>query len=574
MIKNTIAQALAKALEAEDVKGVEVQVAVPTDLKHGDYTSNVAMVASRRIGKNPMEVANGLKGTLSEMALEGIKDIQVVKPGFLNFWIDPEFIIASLNQSPSVILSKREGSRDSSALPQNDKKKVMVEFTDPNPFKEFHIGHLYSNIVGESLSRLFESQGDEVRRVCYQGDVGLHVAKALYGIKQIMNYELRIEELEKDSLEQRAKFLGACYAVGAKAYEDDPEAKEAIHQINKQVYEKDPAIMSFYQKGKQWSLDYFETIYQRLGTKFTKYYFESEAGERGMKVVNENIGKVFEKDNGAVVFKGEKHGLHTRVFINSLGLPTYEAKELGLAPWKYSEYPYDLSVIVTGNEINEYFQVLLKALFLINPDLEKKTTHIGHGMVRLPEGKMSSRTGNVITGEWILDTAKEKIQKAYPDMDSSTAEKVAVGSVKYALLKSGIGKNIEFSFDESISFEGNSGPYLQYTYVRTQSILRKSISTVNVQLNPYHDDLNPEEVVLLRTVFQYTDVVELAAQDLAPSHVATYLFDLAQKFNNFYQKHKILESEQKVFRLGLTTVVGETLKNGLDLLGIPVPDRM
>jgi len=578
MMKNTIAEALRKALEAEDITDVAIQVTAPSDEKYGDYTSNVAMIAAKKIGKNPLEVAEGLQGTLSEMAVEGVRKIEVVKPGFLNFWLDQEFIIAQLNQKFQEYQTRSviELKGDTFAA-----KKIMVEFTDPNPFKEFHIGHLYSNIVGESLARLFESQGDEVRRVCYQGDVGLHVAKALYGITRITNYELRMKELEKSSLEERAKFLGECYAVGAKVYEESEEAKKEIHTINKQVYEKDPEIMPLYEKGRAWSLEYFETIYKRLGTKFTGYYFESEVGEIGKALVKQHIGKVFEESDGAVVFRGEPYGLHTRVFINALGLPTYEAKELGLAPKKYQDFPYDLSVIVTGNEINEYFKVLLKALSLIDSQLAGKTRHISHGMLRLPEGKMSSRSGNILTGEWLLDEAKSRIQKAYPDMDKETAEKVAIGSVKYALLKSSIGKNIEFSFDESISFEGNSGPYLQYTYVRTQSILRKSQATnpksqenTKYLLNPFHDDLNDEERGLLRTLFKFDEVVALAAQDLAPSHVATYLFDLAQKFNNFYQKHKILESEQKVFRIGLTVVVGETIKKGLDLLGIPVPERM
>lgn len=572
-MKNTIIEALQKALEAEDIKDVAVQVNIPTDQAHGDFTSNVAMIAARKIGKNPMEVAEGLKGTLSEMAVEGVRKIEVVKPGFLNFQLDQEFIIASLNQ----------GFQTGHKTVVND-KKVMVEFTDPNPFKEFHIGHLYSNIVGESLSRLLESTGAEVRRVCYQGDVGLHVAKAIYGI---LKETSRFNDIVDAPLEEKAKFLGECYAFGATAYEENAEAKEAIHILNKQVYEEDAEIMPFYLKGREWSLAYFEMLYKRLGTKFTGYYFESKVGKIGIAFVREYIGKVFEESDGAVIFKGEDYGLHTRVFINKLGLPTYEAKELGLAPTKYKDFPYDLSVIVTGNEINEYFKVLLKALSLIDPTLAKKTRHIGHGMVDVKDEngnrvKMSSRKGNVLTGEWLLDSAKEKIQKAYPDMDAETAEKVAIGSVKYALLKSSIGKNTEFSFDESISFEGNSGPYLQYTYVRTQSILRKSGSTVNREpsstvnfiLNPYHDDLNDEERILLRTLFQFDEVVRLAAEDLAPSHVATYLFDLAQKFNNFYQKHKIIESEQKVFRTGLTVVVGETIKRGLDLLGIPVPEKM
>jgi arginyl-tRNA synthetase len=580
MMKHTIAQAIHKALAAEEIQDIAVQVSIPTEQKHGDYTSNVAMVVARKIGKNPLDIAEGIKGTLLEMAVAGIKDIQVVTPGFLNFWVDQEYIIATLNEQ----VTKKE--KENIAV---EPKKVMVEFTDPNPFKEFHIGHLYSNIVGESLSRLLESQGDTVWRVTYQGDVGLHVAKSLWGMMEKMHDEnVTIDDLAKKSVNDRVKFMGAAYALGSSKYVEDAAVKEIINQINKRVYavirgEKDEEIADLYKKGRQWTLEYFDTIYARLGSVFKKNYFESVAGPIGLKLVKDHIKDgVFTESEGAIIFEGEKYGLHNRVFVNSLGLPTYEAKDLGLPPTKYKDFSYDESIIITADEQSPYFTVVLKALSIINPELAAKTKHIAHGVVDIKDAdgkrmKMSSRTGNVLTGEWLLNTAKEKIQQAYPDMGEDTAEKVAIGAVKYALLKSSIGKNIEFSFDESISFEGNSGPYLQYTYVRAQSILRKANYTIQNSkhtINPFHDDLNDEEVILLRTLFQFQDVVSQATADLAPSHIATYLFDLSQKFNNFYQKHKIIESEQKVFRLGLVTIVGEIIKSGLDLLGIPVPEKM
>ncbi|MBP9719162.1 MAG: arginine--tRNA ligase [Candidatus Levybacteria bacterium] len=599
MMKETLVQAIQKALTAENITDIVIQVSIPIDQKHGDYTSNVAMVAAKKIGKNPFEVAEGLKGTLSEMAVEGIRKIEVVKPGFLNFWLDQEFIIAQLNNSchPELV----SGSHLLDEMPKqvrhdNEKKqKVMVEFTDPNPFKEFHIGHLYSNIVGESLSRLLETEGNEVWRVTYQGDVGLHVAKSLWGMMELFTIEgspfMDMNGLEKVDINRRVKFMGEAYALGSTKYTEDPVIKEEINAINKKVYAKDSSILEIYEKGRAWTLEYFDTIYARLGSVFKKNYFESVAGPIGLALVKEHITDgIFKESEGAIIFEGEKHGLHNRVFVNSLGLPTYEAKDMALPGIKAKDYAYDQSIIITADEQSAYFKVVLKVLSLMYPELAAKTKHIAHGMVDIKDAdgkrmKMSSRTGNVLTGEWLLDTAKEKIQKAYPDMDADTAEKVAIGSVKYALLKSSIGKNIEFSFDESISFEGNSGPYLQYTYVRTQSILRKSgchpelvsgSQTTEMPKQVRHDKsvLNQEELTLLRTLFQFDEVVAQAADDLAPSHVATYLFDLAQKFNNFYQKHKILESDQKIFRIGLTEVVGETIKKGLNLLGIPVPEKM
>src|SRR3989344_1410859 len=291
---------------------------------------------------------------------------------------------------------------------------------------------------------------------------------------------------------------------------------------------------------------------------------------------------VCSKSEGAVVFEGKKYGLHTRVFINKLGLPTYEVKDLGLAPTKYEDFPYDLSFIVTGNEVNEYFKVVFKALELINPDLVKKTKHVGHGMVRLPSGKMSSRTGNVLTGEWLLDETKHNMIAYIKESDKiqesdkeSVAEVTAVGAVKYLLLKSGIGKDTIFDFKESLSFEGNSGPYLQYTYARCKSIIRKSLFSIfNFQsiskLPITNYQLHQKELSILRTLYKFPEVVLDAGKNLTPNIICNYLFDLAQKFNLFYQKIPILNTkeEEKNFRLQLTKATSQVIKNGLHLLGI------
>ncbi|MBI2049707.1 arginine--tRNA ligase [Candidatus Roizmanbacteria bacterium] len=547
----------------------------------GDYSSNIALVGSKILKTSPLTLAESVKSKLPKMEL--IEKIEVAKPGFINFWISKKYLIDRLRE----ISEKKDQYGKGESLKN---KKIMVEFTDPNPFKEFHIGHLYSNIVGESLSRLLETQGAIVKRANYQGDVGMHVAKALWGLFQLCHAEFSsaskiqenkiLKQVQDDSSNKKAKFLGQAYALGARAYEEDEKAKSEIEKLNKKIYEKDPSVMPLYQKGRQWSLEYFEEIYKRLGTKFDYYYFESEVGKEGLELVKEYLKKgVFVESRGAIVFPGEKYGLHTRVFINSLGLPTYEAKELGLALRKYKDSPYGEAIIITGNEIIGYFKVLLAALRQINPDLAQKTVHIAHGMVRLKSGKMSSREGNILTGEWLIDEAKRLIGSQYKEMENDTLEKVAIGAVKYALLKSGIGRNIEFSFDESISFEGNSGPYLQYAYARTQSVLGKlktqnSKLKITTQNSKVWERLEPEELSILRTLYRFPEVVEEASINFSPNTVCSYLFDLAQKFNLFYQKHQILGSENKDFRLLLTSAVGQILKNGLNLLGIEAPEGM
>ncbi len=556
------------------IKDVKISLDHPAMETHGDYSTNVAMTicANKELRiknqewKNPLELARKIVGKCiihDSPFMIHFEKVEAVKPGFINFWLSKEYLIDEL----AAAVEKKDGFGRTDILKG---KKIMVEFTDPNPFKEFHIGHLYSNAVGESVSRLLEAMGANLKRANYQGDVGMHVAKALYGIQ---NSKFKIQSLEDKSLKEKIKTLGEAYALGAKMYEDDKTAKSKIEKINKQVYAKDPEIMPLYEKGRAWSLEYFETIYKRLGTKFDFYYFESEVGIDGLKLVKEYLEKgVFEESQNAIIFPGEKYGLHNRVFINSLGLPTYEAKDLGLAFKKYDDFKYDQSISVTGNEIIEYFKVILIALKQINPEIAVKIKHLSHGMARVAEGKMSSRSGNIISGEWLLDEAKKKIEDAFSSMDEKTAEQVAVGAVKYSLLKSDVGQDIQFIFDESISLQGNSGPYLQYTYARTQSVLAKT-GIKNYELR-IMNELESEETVLLRFIYRFPEVVEEAAENFSPNILCNYLFDLTQKFNLFYEKHKILGSKNEGLRLALTQAVGIAIKNGLNLLGIQAPEKM
>lgn len=574
MIKKELEKLVQNALESLGVENPEVAIDYPLHSDFGDYSTNVALRYAKQLKKNPLELASDISAQIPKNKL--ISKVDVVKPGFINFYVGLEEILSNLNKQKEFV---GEELKD---------KNVMIEYTDPNPFKEFHIGHLFSNTVGETLSRLIESQGAKVVRACYQGDVGMHVAKSIWGMQELMNQDnLTLDTLEQMELKDRINFIGKAYAYGATKYEEDEKAKQEITNLNKKIYEKDTSVLDFYTKGRLWSLEYFETIYKKLGTHFDRYYFESEVGEKGVNFVKENLDKgIFSESDGAVVFKGEDYGLHTRVFINSLGLPTYEAKDLGLAPTKYDDFKYDLSIIITGNEVNQYFKVVLKALELINPDLSKKTKHLSHGMVRLPEGKMSSRTGKVITGEWLINEATKRVTEIITNNNSLAhekkesvsviAEKVAIAAIKYALLKSSIGKDIEFNFDETVSFEGNSGPYLQYTYVRCQSILNKVNNDFKEFTKDLNRDLNIEETSLTRHLIKYNEVVNTAALNYSPNLLCNYLYELGQKFNLFYQKLPILKAddEDKNFRLTLTQAVGQTIKNGLYLLGIETVEKM
>lgn len=572
MNKISISDQIKKAIfEATKKSGFEVRLEDislehPAAQEHGDFSANIALKIQNAKGKiqnSPRGIAEKIvaamfvRGPLANV----VDKIQVEGPGFINFWLSKDWLTANLEKD-----EKNQNLKG---------KKIIAEFTDPNPFKELHVGHIYSNTVGETICRLLECCGAIVRRVTYQGDVGLHVAKSIWGIKKIEG-EMPDESAE---LKVKAAFLGKAYALGATTYEDDTKVKEEINALNKKIYDQDVEIKDIFDKGKRWSLEYFEKFYAILGTKFEKNYFESEAGKVGLTLVKENLGKVFEESDGAIVFRGEKYGLHTRVFVNSMGLPTYEAKELGLALTKYQDFKYDLSIIITGNEIDEYFRVLLKALSLISPDLAAKTVHLSHGMVRLPEGKMSSRTGKVVTGPWLISEAQklatEKMKEKSLATEKDSDQKVAVAAIKYAFLRSSIGHDIEFNFEKSIDFEGDSGPYLQYTYARARSVLRKSQDTnFKIQINSklqIQKDSKPEELTVLRYLYRFPEIVEAAAKQYAPNLICSYLFEMAKRFNNLYNNYPILGND---FRLRLTEATAAILKNGLNLLGIEALERM
>ena len=308
MIREELKKAIKEAISVLGFEIEDIHLEHPADLSYGDYSTNVAMVLGKVNSRNPKELAQEIADKISEN--KSIEKVEVAGAGFINFYLSQEFFTESIKE----ILKEKDKWGSNGSL---KKQKIIVEYTDPNPFKEFHIGHLMSNAIGESISRLVEFSGVETKRANYQGDVGLHVAKAIWGLQH------------GGSTSVQPELLGKAYAEGAKAYEEDEKAKEEIKEINKKVYDKsDKSINEIYDDGRKVSLEHFEEIYKKLGTKFDEYFFESETSPIGKKLVEENVGKVFEESDGAVIFKGEDFGLHTRVFINSEGLPTYEAKDL------------------------------------------------------------------------------------------------------------------------------------------------------------------------------------------------------------------------------------------------------
>ncbi len=581
-MKNKLEQIIKEALKNLGINpssvlgaGTEnIVIEHPQELAHGDYSTNIALVYAKKIGKNPKELAENIVAEIVKNKPDTIEKVETAGFGFINFYLSKEFFAKSIFEIKDV--GEEWGSNDILSG-----KKVMMEYTQPNPFKPFHIGHLMSNAIGESIARIVEFSGAKTLRANYQGDIGPHVAKAIWAILK------NGKGNESLSVVAQANYIGSCYVEGSTVYEDNPILKAEIDAINKKIYEKtDEKINDIYAWGRKITLDAFEKIYSMLGTKFDYYFFESEMAPIGMKIVRENTPSVFEESDGAIVFHAEKYNpkLHTRVFINSQGLPTYETKEIGLTVTKFEKENPDISIIDTAIEQGEYMKVVQKAISLIHPEYESRMKHTTHGMMRFASGKMSSRKGNVVTGESLLNDAREIVLEKMAERDFSAGDKeiisaqVAVSALKYSILKQALGSDIIYDFEKSISFEGDSGPYLQYTTVRANSILEKAktqgfeISDGAVSPRADWQTLNLEKYL-----YRFPEVVVRAYLHLEPHHIATYLIELASQFNSFYGQEQIIDvtdMNTTQYKLALTQAFVITMQNGLYLLGISVPEKM
>lgn len=544
MVREDIQKAVAAALKEMGADAAFV-VERPAQMEHGDYATNAALAA--RVDA---------KELAAKLHIENVERVEVVGK-FVNFFLSRDAIQKEVETAAT---QKEWGSNE---LYKN--KKVLVEYTSPNLFKPLHIGNLVGNILGESLTRVFEASGADVTRLNYPSDIGLSVAKGVWGLKTTGGDPRDI------------KALGVAYVAGNAAYEDG-SAKEEIEKINKALYEdSDEELSALRRTGIETSRQSLDALCKALGTTFDKEFFESEAGVLGGELVRANIGKIFEESEGAVVYKGEQDGLHTRVFLNSQGLPTYEAKDLGLFKLKLEVYPdFDISVTDTGPEQREYFKVLFAVARKVFSALKDRTlVNTNHGLLKLTTGKMSSRLGNVITGESLIeelqDEAKEKMQARELADKQKTAEQIAVGAIKFAALKQGSGKDIIFDPEKSLSLEGDSGPYLQYARVRALS-LTKQAKAAGIEGNT--GDASEHAHALERLLVHYPDAVARAAQELEPHYVTTYLTELAGAFNSWYAGGRVIGGSNQYYGVLLTRAVEQTLAKGLHVLGIPAPEEM
>ncbi len=567
-IQERIKKSIAEALPELGLKPEEVFLEHPTEIKLGDYSTNVAMAKAKAEKANPRVLAERMKSALNGK-IENVERIEVAGPGFINFFLNKEYF----NKEIEEALNNKEFGKNET----QKGKKVLVEHTNLNPFKPMHIGHLMNNAIGEALSRIIEWSGADLKRASYGSDVGLHIAKTIWGMIAFAG-----ERPKEDALiSEKADFLGRAYVFGATKYEEDEEIQVEIKELNKKVFTRsDEEVNALYDWGRKVSLDNFVEIYKMLNTHVDYHFFENEVSNRAVEIVEEYEKKgVFEKSEGAIIFRGEKYGLHTRVFISSQGIPLYEAKEIALNEKKFELAPWDDSITITASEQNDYFKVVMKALELIRPDIVAHSTHVPHGMLRFASGKMSSRTGNIITGESLILAMQQMAYEKMKDRELTNEEKnviseqVGIAAIKYSILKQTPGKDIIYDFEKSLSFEGDSGPYLQYATVRGKSVLEKA-KKEDIESSLEHPDEQMPLVVKL--LARFPEIVLSAQNNLAPNHIATYLIELSSSFNSFYADNKIVDKHDvhSPYRVAITEAFVNIMQSGLFLLGLHSPAKM
>ncbi len=576
----------AAILQVYGVK-TDVVVTVAPEDTGADFASNVAMQLAKLVHKAPVAIAEELKDAfLADAEASGMAwRVEIAGPGFMNFISPDEYFYGKV----ADFAKGQEHLTKGSVWSEYDGKVVVCEFSDPNPFKVLHVGHLYTSMVGDSISRILEMAGAKVVRANFGGDVGLHVGKTIWALLQQLPSHLVIEEIAK------------AYVEGTRAYEEDEQAKAEITEINRMVYEialqefgdirewpghemgddqesvalvlDKEEIKTIYLKGRELSYKYFEDFYARIGVKFDRYYPESTVAVRGLKEVRQGLDRgVYEESNGAVVYKGEKFGLHTRVFINQNGLPTYEAKDVGLIFTKWDDYHFDESVVITGNDIIEYMKVVLASVSEMAPKLSERTRHLTHGQVKLPGNeKMSSRKGNFLKA---VDVIGMVTQELVESTGQPADEKVVLAALRYAFLKYKMGGDIIFDPKESVAMTGNSGVYLLYSTVRAKKVLQR----VGNSASQSNDTVANSETSFVRKlskkIVQYQDVLKEAVAEKAPNKICAYLFELAQEFSRFYENVKVIGNENEAELIVVVQAYTNVMEHGLGLLGIEVPEEM
>lgn len=590
-----------KHLYAHDVEPNTVQLQKTKSTFEGHLTL-VVFPFLKVSKKKPEETAQEI-GEYVAQHCDAVSAFNVVK-GFLNLVIAPKAWISLLN---SIAAQPHFGEKEVT----NASPLVMIEYSSPNTNKPLHLGHVRNNLLGWSLSQIMKANGNRVIKTNIVNDRGIHICKSMLAWKRWGNGETPETSGKKgDHLigdyyvafdkhyREEVKALKTQYLAEGKTEEEaEKDAKEnaplmqEAREMLRRWEQNDPEIRSLWQTMNTWVYAGFDETYKRLGVSFDKIYYESETYLEGKGKVEEGLSKgiFFRKEDNSVWADLTNEGLDHKLLLRSDGTSVYMTQDIGTADLRYKDYPIDNMIYVVGNEQNYHFQVLSILLDKLGFSWGKDLVHFSYGMVELPNGKMKSREGTVVDADELMQemvngaqkTSDEmgKLQDMSADERTKIAEMVGLGALKYFILKVDARKNMLFNPEESIDFNGNTGPFIQYTHARICSVLRKANEqgiAIPASL-PNDAPLNEKETNLIQKLSDYASVVEQAGKDYSPSGIANYCYELTKEFNQFYHDYSILKEEdnnKKIVRLVLAQNVAKVIKNGMNLLGIDVPERM
>jgi len=582
MMKQKIASKIEEAIkQLQQQKKIDktddynVEVEYPREKNHGDYATNIALQISSKLDKKSTEIAGLIKSAILNLQQEKssekiFKKIEVAEPGFINLFLSSEI----LSQELRKILKKGQ-DYGKSEIGKN--KKVVIDYSSPNIAKPFGIGHLRSTIIGQAIYNIYDFLDYEVIGDNHLGDWGTQFGKLLYAIEEWGE----MEEIKKDPI----KNLVSLYVKFHQEAEKTPELEEKGKARFKKLEDGDKKATKLWKKCVKWSKQEFDKIYSLLGVTFDYCLGESFYTPMLDEVITEALKKgVAEKSQGAVIIPFPDENTPPLLIRKSDGATLYSTRDLATIKYRRKEFKPDKIIYETGVDQKLYFKQLFWAAELMSWGKRDDYIHIAHGMMRLKGGKMSTRKGRTVYLEKVLNQAvnkaKQIIEKKNPDLKNKQkiSKIVGIGAVKYSGLSQVPIKDIIFTWDKVLELQGNSGPYLQYSYVRAKSILRKSKTQIKTILKDikFPQFNQKQESALLKHLIKFPDVILDSHSNLAPNLIANYLFDLSQLFNEFYEKCPVMESDQKVksVRLALTESTAQIIKNGLNLLGINTVEKM
>ena len=591
-----------KSLYGAEVEEKQIQLQKTKKEFEGNLTV-VVFPFVKTARKKPEDVGAELGAYLKENASDVVADFNVVK-GFLNLVVSTSAWIGLLNE---INAEEKFGFVE----PTEKSPLVMIEYSSPNTNKPLHLGHMRNNLLGSSLARIVEANGNKVVKTNIVNDRGIHICKSMLAWQKWGNgatpestgkkgdhligdfyvefdkhYKAECDELARQYVNEGMDEEGA----KEKAKQEAPLIKEAHDMLVKWEH-NDPEVRSLWKTMNEWVYAGFDETYKRMGVSFDKIYYESDTYLEGKEKVMEGLekGLFYRRDDGSVWANLEAEGLDEKLLLRSDGTSVYMTQDIGTAKLRFQDYPIDKMIYVVGNEQNYHFQVLSILLDKLGFSWGKDLVHFSYGMVELPNGKMKSREGTVVDSDELMDqmvkdayeASKEMTKKVHIPEDEAReiAEKVGMGALKYFILKVDARKNMLFNPEESIDFNGNTGPFIQYTYARIKSILRKAedAGIVIPDTLPADTAISEKEVELIQKLNGFTAALRQAGQDYSPSGIATYCYELTKEYNQFYHDFHILNEEdaqKQVFRLVLSKNVAKVAQLGMGLLGIEMPERM